>query len=131
MIHCGAGCQPQYGACNVAGVGRFNHYASTTFTGSVLPNWLIASDNTVQDTSSNPNALYDHTFVPSNVAVSGGYLNLKVPGGQTSGPIRSAEVATSISNILYASVRVNTILTSEPGVVDGRRCDALESHVSY
>ena len=86
----------------------------------MLPSWLVASDNTVQDTSSNPNALYDHRFVPGNVAVSGGYLNLKVPGGQTSGPIRSAEVATSISNILYASVRVNAILTSEPGVVDGR-----------
>jgi hypothetical protein len=73
----------------------------------------------VPDRANNPNALYDHSFTPDNVAIENGYLVLTVPGGQNTSPILCAEVQTVATNIQYASVRTTAILTQEPGVVDG------------
>lgn len=119
---------------SVPGTGVFTQKSTWTFTGSTLPSGLQASDYTVTDTAGNPQAKYDHSFIPGNVKVSGGYLQLKVPGGQTKSPITCAEVTTSASNILYASARINAILTSEPGVVDGNffyKNDCQEIDIEY
>lgn len=54
-----------------------------------------------------------HVFVPDNVRVRDGFLELLVLGGQTQNPIRSAEVFTWFY-VLYGSVRTYAILTEEP-----------------
>ena len=84
-----------------------------------LPAGLVASTSVVNDTAGNSHALYNHQFTPAQVSVSGGYLNLKVPGGQTTSPIQSAEVGTCQENILYASVRIIGIMGHSPGTVCG------------
>jgi hypothetical protein len=93
-------------------------YASTTtfeFLGSTLPTGLSASEYKVGKI---PN---QHEYLPSNVEVSGGFLNLKVKGGQSgaAGPICGAEVTTDFT---IASARVETyaILSEVPGVVNGK-----------
>ena len=86
-----------------------------TFTGTSLPSGLYASDYVVPD----PSAPYNHVFTPANAYVSGGYLNLLVPGGQTTSPLSSGEVGTTVSNIFHASVRTVAILTDVHGVCNG------------
>lgn len=85
-----------------------------TFTGSNLPKGLVASDYVVQDSPKH------HEFVPQNVYVLGGYLNLLVNGGQQNDAvIWSGEVSTDFT---VASARVETyaILTNVPGVCNGK-----------
>lgn len=65
--------------------------------------------------SGGPNVQHD----PSLVTVQGGYLQLRVPGGQTAKPYRGAQVLTKIGNIKYASVRTVAILSETPGVCNG------------
>jgi hypothetical protein len=88
-------------------------YASTTtfeFSGSTLPTGLSASNYKV------PN---QHEYISDNVRVSGGFLNLKVNGGQsTDTAICSGEVVTDFT-ISSASVETYGILTEVPGVVNG------------
>ncbi|CAN8096084.1 unnamed protein product [Discula destructiva] len=80
------------------------------------------------EATSLPDGLYASTwpigtetqYEASNVVVGGGYLNLKVPGGQTAPPYSSAEVSTTVSNILYASVRTVAILSEPAGVCNGQ-----------
>lgn len=88
------------------------HY---TFTGSSLPSGLAASNWGISD----PGAPFNHVFTPANAYVSGGYLNLKVPGGQTNSPLSAGEVSTTVSNIFHASVRTVAVLTDVPGVCNG------------
>lgn len=78
-----------------------------------LPAGLYASTWQVGD------APYTHRYDASNVVVGGGYLNLKVPGGQTAHPYSSAEVSTTVANIKYASVRTVAILSEPAGVCNG------------
>ncbi|OLN88137.1 hypothetical protein CCHL11_00152 [Colletotrichum chlorophyti] len=93
--------------------GTFANRAIFNFTGrTTLPSGLYASN---WDIGSPPT----HTFQPANVVVSGGYLNLKVPGGQTTKPYRSAEVITTANNIKYASVRTVAIFSEPAGVCNG------------
>src|ERR1700760_3171587 len=72
-------------AYSLDGVGTFQNYQEFTFTGSDLPAGISPSADTVDD----PNYLA-HQFTPDNVAVNGGYVQLKVPGGQTTSPVLSA-----------------------------------------
>jgi hypothetical protein len=91
-------------------------YASTTtfeFSGSTLPTGLSASNYKVGKI---PN---QHEYISDNVKVSGGFLNLKVNGGQsTDTAICSGEVVTDFT-ISSASVETYGILTEVPGVVNG------------
>jgi hypothetical protein len=61
-----------------------------------------------------------HEYISDNVEVSGGFLNLKVNGGQsTDTAICSGEVVTDFT-ISSASVETYAILTGVPGVVNGK-----------
>lgn len=114
--------QPTQNSCGqwvVPGTGTFANKSVFTFTGSSLPAGLSASNYQVDDRSGG--APYNHVFKPANVAVSGGFLNLKVPGGQTPNAntaISSAEVVTT-TNLLYGSVRTNAIFSTVPGTCHG------------
>ncbi|KAM0693097.1 hypothetical protein Q7P36_007654 [Cladosporium allicinum] len=78
-------------------------YASTTtfeFSGTTLPTGLSASNYKVGKV---PN---QHEYISNNVEVSGGFLNLKVNGGQsTDTAICSGEVVTDFT---FSSARVET-----------------------
>jgi hypothetical protein len=102
----------------VPGLGYFSNFKTYTFESGISTE-LQRSGYPVFDTVGNPNAIYNHSYAPENVAIEDGYLVLTVPGGQTTSPILCAEVQTVATNIKYASVRTKAILTSEPGVVDG------------
>ncbi|KAK1992178.1 concanavalin A-like lectin/glucanase [Colletotrichum falcatum] len=78
--------------------------------GAALPQGLHASQYPVSDT---------HEYLPQNVFIRGGYLNLRVEGGQTAKPYRSGEVTTMATNIKYASVRTVAIFSETPGVCNG------------
>ncbi|OLN85818.1 hypothetical protein CCHL11_09221 [Colletotrichum chlorophyti] len=80
------------------------------FSSGRMADWLRASEYKVWPT---------HEFQRSNVAVSGGYLQLKVPGGQKNRPIKGGEVVTTVNNIKYASVRTVAVFTENPGVCNG------------
>ncbi|KAK2056660.1 concanavalin A-like lectin/glucanase [Colletotrichum caudatum] len=83
---------------------------STLSDGARLPKGLRASKYPVGDT---------HEYLPRNVFIQGGYLNLRVEGGQTAQPYRGGEVTTTVSNIKLASVRTTAIFTETPGVCNG------------
>ena len=93
----------------ISNVGTFTNFANYTFLSSSLPAGLYASSFQVGKPP------YTHLFQPKNVVLSPPYLHLIVPGGQTSFPISSAELTTTASNILYASVRTTAILSTVPG----------------
>jgi hypothetical protein len=110
---------------------RFKNRKVYTFNGPSLPDGLEASGDFIQDTTyrNTKNIPYNHQFDASNVQVSNGFLNLKVPGGQhpisptrnnpNGTPISCAEVITTECNIKYASVRTNAILSNVPGTCQG------------
>ncbi|RMD41760.1 hypothetical protein DV735_g3363, partial [Chaetothyriales sp. CBS 134920] len=104
-------------------VGVFSHMAVYTFSGNSLPEGLVASDYVVKDTSNG--APFDHQFTPDNVRVANGYLNLFVPGGQSPSrdeALKCAEVVTTMSNILHASVRTDAIFSDVAGTCHGKDC---------
>ena len=130
--YCGPGCQSAYGSCFgtsppatqsgslwvVKGVGSFTTTKTFTFSGTTLPSGLLKSDYSVEDPAPAP---YSHKFVPADVTVGGGYLQLKVPGGQTTSPLNSAEVTTNFGyGIKYASVRTTAILGASAGACNGK-----------
>ncbi|KAM0425982.1 hypothetical protein ACHAPT_008921 [Fusarium lateritium] len=90
---------------------KFTNKRVWTFTGNKLPQGLYASNYVAGNT---------HSFLPSNVKVRNGYLELIVPGGQTKMPYKCAEVLTSIQNIKYASVRTTAIFSEPAGVCNGK-----------
>lgn len=99
---------------NAPGAGTFTHHATYSFDGDTLPAGLRPNTDTVGGTP------FTRTYDPSLVSVSGGYLNLKVPGGQNTSPIRGAGVNTVTGDILYASVRTEAIFSSVPGTVQSK-----------
>ena len=123
--YCSTGCQSSFGTCTtnvggtVPGLGYFSNFKTYTFEAGISTD-LQRNGYPVFDTVNNPNARYNHSWSPDNVAVEDGYMVLKVPGGQITSPILCAEVQTVATNIQYASVRTKAILTSVPGVVDGK-----------
>ncbi|KAI9829639.1 MAG: hypothetical protein M1826_005529 [Phylliscum demangeonii] len=125
--YCGSGCQPLYGSCFgpsvpatkignlyvVAGLGSFTNNQTFTFSGSALPDGLQISTDTIKDTPDS------YVHVKALATVAGGYLQLKVPGGQKKSPLQTAEVTTVASNIKYASVRTTAILGAAAGTCNG------------
>jgi len=93
----------------VPNVGTFTNYANYTFLSSSLPDGLEASTYQVGDLP------YTHLFQASNVVLTPPYLSLVVPGRQNTFPIHSAQISTSVTNILHASVRTVGVLSSVPG----------------
>lgn len=91
-------------------------YASTTtftFSGNALPTGLVKSDWPIGKYP------HEHLYVPENVVVEDGFLNLKVDGGHQSDElIRSAEISTDFT---VASARVETyaVLSEVAGVCNG------------
>ncbi|KAH0421913.1 glycoside hydrolase family 16 protein [Colletotrichum camelliae] len=78
-------------------------------TGTTLPSGLYRSTYSVGT----------HSYSAANAVVSGGYLNLIVPGGQTAQPYSCGEVVTTAGNIKYASVRTVAIFSEPYGVCNG------------
>jgi hypothetical protein len=127
--YCAAGCQPSYGTCfaaasppatpsgdawDVPGVGLFTHAKTYDFAGATqLPSDFFKSTWLVND------APLGHKFEADLVSVADGFLQLKVPGGQTAGPVRSAEIGTKFAYIMYASVRTTAILGDPAGTCNG------------
>ncbi|KAL0941413.1 glycoside hydrolase family 16 protein [Colletotrichum truncatum] len=101
---------PTNGQYIVDGQFSFTNRAIFNFAGATsLPSGLYRSTYSVGT----------HVYQAANAVVSGGYLNLKVPGGQTAQPYRSAEVVTVVNNIKYASVRTVAIFSGPAGVCNG------------
>jgi len=103
----------------IDGTGTFMQSQTFTFSGTTLPSGLIAMDDKLIGDQEN-GAPYNHIFQAENVFVQNGYLNIKVPGGQTPASatdqaISSGEVYTEVSDILYASVRTHAIFSTVPG----------------
>lgn len=99
------------------------------FTSSTLPAGLQANVHTV-----GINAPYNRTFTTSNVYVENGFLNLRVPGGQTQSPIECGEVQTTFTDILHASVRTRAIFSKVPGTCAGiffYKNDNQETDIEY
>ncbi|KAF9872484.1 glycoside hydrolase family 16 protein [Colletotrichum karsti] len=108
---------------------RFAYNKYWNFTGTTLPDGLYKSAYTVK----NGSGVDTHQFTTGNVAVSGGYLQLKVPGGQTKMPYTAGEVATT-QKILYGSVRTVAIFSAPVGVCNGifyYASDTQESDIEW
>jgi beta-glucanase (GH16 family) len=99
-------------------------WASTTtftFDGESLPTGLVISTDLIKDLASDGStARFNHQFNEANVQVADGFLQLTVPGGQTTSPIQCGEVSTNFE-VKYASVSTFAILTEEPGICNGKR----------
>ncbi|KAI9708175.1 MAG: hypothetical protein M1820_004129 [Bogoriella megaspora] len=146
--YCGTGCQPEYGTCGnnpatptshgsgsacttVPGVGFFTEHSFFEFTSSSLPSALVPSGG---DPYGDPSEPYTQQMVKEDVTISPPYLQLTVPGGQKASPIKGAEIATSFSDILYASVRTRAIFSSVPGTCHGLfffKSDKQEIDIEY
>lgn len=99
-------------------------YASkTTFTfpGTTLPTGLTISTYPVEEdkVTNGQGPKYDRIFERKNVVVRNGFMELRVPGGQTKNPISCAEVGTTFE-VQYGSIRTYAILAEEHGVCNGR-----------
>ena len=70
----------------------------------------------------------------SSVSIQSPYLQLTVPGGQKTSPIQGGEVYTSVSDILYASVRTVAIFSPVAGTCHGLffyKSDQQETDIEY
>jgi len=113
----------------VQGVGTFYNKADYTFTGGILPEGLVASDYPVQDSERYmgegvPPIPFNHRFEPQNVQIRNGSLFLRVPGKQKprkrqNKEISCAQIETTETKILYASVRTIARFSSVPGTCHG------------
>ncbi|TDZ27973.1 hypothetical protein C8035_v008653 [Colletotrichum spinosum] len=100
------------------------YVVAPAFTYASKASWNFATIQATQ--TALPEGLYKstwdqgtHKWDVENTWVSGGYLNLKVPGGQTAQPYSSAEIITNVDNIKYASIRVVAIFSEPAGVCNG------------
>ena len=98
------------------GAASFTHQQTFDFSQiENLPVGLEISTDTVAAGSSP----YSQLYSADNVAVTGGALHLKVPGGQRSSPILGAELATTDKDILYGSVRTMVQISNVAGTTHG------------
>jgi beta-glucanase (GH16 family) len=114
---------------NVPGAGSFTQMSNFTFNDATLPSGLQVSSYTVDD-----KAPFAHQFTTSNVFIDDSFLQLRVPGGQTKAPLKSAEVVTTASDILYGSVRIRAIFSDVPGTCAGMffyKNDTQEIDIEY
>ena len=101
----------------VDGAGSFTHSQTFDFSAlNALPSYFIESTDTIGAGS----APYSQKYTTTNVAVTGGSLQLRVPGGQTADPVFGAEIETSETDILYGSVRTWVQVSSVAGTVHGK-----------
>ena len=70
-------------------------------------------------------APYSQQYTTANIQVSGGSLQLKVPGGQKASPVTGAQVYTTDTDILYGSVRTRMQVSSVAGTCHGMSCRTL------
>jgi beta-glucanase (GH16 family) len=115
---------------NVPGVGSFAETSTFSFTGTSLPSGLQVNTYPVE----NDNAPYFHSYTASNAYVRNGFLNLRVPGGQTQSPITGGEVQTTEGDIFYATVRTRAIFSTVPGTCTGNffyKDDTQEFDIEY
>lgn len=107
--------------CNykLKGVGTFTRHIKFDFTKlAKWPNNLSVSEYMV---GPSPDTSFAHYFNASNVVLNKGRpLRMTVPGGQTKGPIQSAEFTTTASDVLYASVRTVARASNVTGGVHGK-----------
>ncbi|KAI3558155.1 hypothetical protein CABS01_02720 [Colletotrichum abscissum] len=95
-------------------------------SGTTLPSGLYKSTWNISDPPT-------HRFDAANVVVGSGYMNLKVPGGQTAMPYSAAEVSTTF-NVKYASVRTVAIFSEPAGVCNGAffyQSDSQETDIEW
>ncbi|THW31849.1 concanavalin A-like lectin/glucanase [Aureobasidium pullulans] len=105
---------------NVDGLGSFNTQWSiaefTTSTLSSVQDELSASSYTVEAGNSPLARRFDIT----NIGISSdNALTLTVPGGQSTGPISSAQITTAYSDILFGSVRTVAMVSGAAGTTHG------------
>lgn len=108
----------------VEGAGSFTHSQIIDFSKlSSVPVTLLTSTDTI-GAGGGP---YSHIYTKANVAVTGGSLQLTVPGGQHTSPISGAEVSTADKDIYFGSVRSLVQVSSVAGTCHGRpsRLDSL------
>lgn len=105
-------------------------YASrTTFTfpGNTIPTGLTISEYPVYEdkVANGQGPKYDRIFERKNVVVRNGFMELRVPGGQTKNPISCAEVGTTFE-VQYGSIKTFAILAEEPGVCNGETLRSIQ-----
>ena len=113
-------------------VGTFMYNDTYTFESGNLPAGLKITNG--QNSPATPGARFAHRMTSSSVSFPDGYLHLTVTGGQDSDPIKGGEVSTSISDILYASVRTTAIFSPVPGTCHGLffyKSDTQEIDIEY
>lgn len=111
-----AGQNPPYeedGKWVVPGVATFNHHALYTFDDKFPAELQRNMYNLEEDTP------FSHGYTLDNAYLSGGFLNLRVPGGQRKSPLKCGEVQTVTEDILYASVRTDAAFPTVPGTCCG------------
>lgn len=99
----------------VDGAGSFTH--SQIFDFSALTSF--PTNDLAISTYPIGSSPYTQLYTTSNVAVSSGSLQLKVPGGQTASPILGAEIQTQDDDILYGSVRTTMKASNVAGTCHG------------
>ncbi|KAF2837084.1 glycoside hydrolase family 16 protein [Patellaria atrata CBS 101060] len=109
------------GCFNVPDVGLFKHHDTFTFTGSSVPDGIYVSDGELVRDTQQPGtgATFDHIFNARNVRVRNGFLELVVPGRQTTSPLESGQVGTWADDMLYLSARTTATFSSVPGTCHG------------
>ena len=114
----GSSAQPVQSGCVwvVDGAASFTHHQIFDFTQMTnLPSGLVVSTDPIPAGS----APFSQHYTADNIAVTGGTLQLKVPGGQTASPILGAELATADKDILYGSVTTTVQISSVAGTTHG------------
>lgn len=110
-----------YSTCmyTVPNVGTFTTALSFDLSsGTTLPSLggdIAASTYTVAAN----NAPYSRRFDLTNIGYTSNTLILTVPGGQTTGPISSAQIVTTYNDILYGSVRTVAKISPIAGTTHG------------
>ena len=101
----------------IPSAGTFTHSLIVDFTKlSAFPSTGLKMSTVNIAAGSSP---YSQQYVPANVAVADGSLQLKVPGNQASSPIQGAQIVASDQDILYGSVRTTAQASSVAGTVHG------------
>ena len=100
-------------------VGNFTNAAIWDFTKLTdLPDDLVVDELYVPKGNVR-GAAFDQTYTASNVFVSNGSLQIKVPGGQKKEPLLGGQVETGVQDIIYASVRTIAQVSSISGTCHG------------
>jgi hypothetical protein len=108
---------------NVPGVGRFKQHVQYNFAKwTTFPPDLAISDYGITADPNDDEHPFDQFYNTTNVILKRGRpLQLRVPGGQTRGPIQGAEITTAYDDILYASVRTVAKVSKVAGTCHGEQ----------